>query len=172
LIYNVSTSSFSTTSKEDKILLALQAINQNQIQSVRCAVKSYRRAGIPSRRDCEPNSKRLSKLEEQVIIDHILDLDPRGFPPNLEEVRDMASKLLANRQQRPVGINWPSNKTRFNRKYDYQSAKCEDPEVTQGWFDVIRNTEAKYGIADEDTYNFDETGFQMGIIAIAVVVRL
>jgi hypothetical protein len=29
---------------------------------------------------------------------------------------------------------------------------------------------AKYGILDEDIYNFDETGFQMGVISIAKVI--
>jgi hypothetical protein len=29
---------------------------------------------------------------------------------------------------------------------------------------------AKYGIADEDTYNFDETGFLMGKISSQLVV--
>jgi hypothetical protein len=30
----------------------------------------------------------------------------------------------------------------------------------------VYNTKAKYGILDEDSYNFDETGFMMGIITI------
>jgi hypothetical protein len=38
------------------------------------------------------------------------------------------------------------------------------------WFDVILNTKVKYGICDEDIYNFDETGFQMGQIRSATVV--
>jgi hypothetical protein len=32
------------------------------------------------------------------------------------------------------------------------------------------NTKVKYGICDEDIYNFDETGFQMGQIRSATVV--
>ena len=32
------------------------------------------------------------------------------------------------------------------------------------------NTKAKYGILDDDVYNFDETGFMMGIIIPAMVV--
>lgn len=34
----------------------------------------------------------------------------------------------------------------------------------------MENTRAKYGIPDEDVYNFDETGFQMGVIGTAKVV--
>jgi hypothetical protein len=56
-----------------------------------------RRAGTAARRDCEPNSKRLTKLEEEAIIQHILDLDSRGFAPTLGAVQDMANKLLTER---------------------------------------------------------------------------
>jgi hypothetical protein len=90
----------------------------------------------------------------------------------------MANYLLTERGAGKVGIKWPSNfvkrtpelKTRFNRKYDYQRAKCEDPEIIQPWFELVRNTKAKYGIPDEDIYNFNETGFQMGVISTGVVV--
>ncbi len=34
----------------------------------------------------------------------------------------------------------------------------------------MENTRAKYGIPDEDVYNFDETRFQMGVIGTAKVV--
>jgi len=32
------------------------------------------------------------------------------------------------------------------------------------------NVKVKYGIFDDDSYNFDETGFMMGIIIAAIVV--
>ena len=35
--------------------------------------------------------------------------------------------------------------------------------VISPWFDLVQNVEANYGILDEDTYNFDETGFTIGI---------
>jgi len=34
----------------------------------------------------------------------------------------------------------------------------------------MENTKAKYSITDIDSYNFDETGFQMGVISSQVVV--
>lgn len=173
--------------KEGQISLAINAINQAQIQSERVAAKTYdvprttlqrRRDGIPSRRDCEPNSKKLTKLEESVIIEHILDLDSRGFSPKLSAVADMANHILTDRAGGKVGIKWPSNfidrtpelKTRFNRKYDYQRAKCEDPQIIQPWFELVQSIKAKYGILDEDVFNFDETGFQMGVISTGIVV--
>jgi hypothetical protein len=59
---------------------------------------------------------------------------------------------------------------KFNRKYDYKRALCEDPGVIQGWFKLVENTKAKYGILDEDTYNFDESSFIIGIILTRVVI--
>jgi hypothetical protein len=56
---------------------------------------------------------------------------------------------------------------RFNRKYDYQRAKNEDLEIIQTWFDLVRNTIVKYGISDQDIYNFNETGFMIGVISTA-----
>jgi hypothetical protein len=90
----------------------------------------------------------------------------------------MANRLLADRDAPNVGTRWaskfvrrqPELKTRFFRKYDYRRAQCEDPEVIRGWFALVRNTIAKYGIVDSDMYNFDETGFQMGVISSGMVV--
>ena len=59
---------------------------------------------------------------------------------------------------------------RLSRKYDYQRAKCEDLKVISEWFALVYNTKAKYGILDDDIYNFDETGFIMGVAATLKVV--
>jgi hypothetical protein len=47
---------------------------------------------------------------------------------------------------------------------------CKDPEVIQAWFQLVQNMKAKHGILDKDTYNFDETGFMMGMISTGAVV--
>jgi hypothetical protein len=109
---------------------------------------------------------------------HILKPDKRGYPPRRTDVEDMANSLLAERNQPPVGKNWagtfvkrrPELTIKFNRKYDYKRALCEDPEVIQRWFDLVANIKAKYGIQDDDTYNFDEAGFMMGVISTGAVV--
>jgi hypothetical protein len=172
---------------EGRLLLAKQAIEQGQLQSNRRAAKVYdanretlrqRRKGRSSRRNCEPNSRKLTDLEESVIIQHILNLDSRGFSPKYNAVRDMANNILATRSGGEVGIKWPENfvkrtpelKPRFKRKYDYRRAKCEDPELINGWFKLVKKIKAEYGIMDEDTFNFDEIGFMMGIISTGVVI--
>jgi hypothetical protein len=172
---------------ESQVILALQAMQNDpklsaraagQIYSVDHAKVSRRRHGIQPRRDISANSRKLTDLEESVLVQYILDLAAKGFPPRLSIVEDMANRLLATRDAPRVGTRWASNfvkrrpelRTRFQRKYDYQRAKCEDPEIIRGWFELVRNTIAKYGIHDMDIYNFDETGFMMGIISTATVV--
>ncbi|KAL2887713.1 hypothetical protein HOO65_040050 [Ceratocystis lukuohia] len=118
--------------------------------------------------------------ENEVISSRsfIIDLDSRGFPPRLRGVEEMANKLLADRDASSVGKRWASNfvkrqpdlKTRFNRRYDYQRAKCEDPAIIRDWFGLVEDTIAKYGITLVDIYNFNEAGFMMGLIASGMVV--
>ena len=97
---------------KDNVQLALSNIKCDQITSLRRAEAVYsvprrtiqrRRDGKPSRRDCEPRSKRLTKLEEEVILQRILDKNLRGVPPSKLHVQDMADRLLRDRGGEPVG---------------------------------------------------------------------
>jgi hypothetical protein len=176
-----------STSNEAKLILAIQAISNDASLSERKAAELYgvdrmllnrRRTGMAARRDCQANSKKLTKLEEEVIVEHIIELDSRGFSPSLAAVRDMANTLLRERSAPQIGQNWPSNfvartpsiKTRLNRPYDYRRARCEDPEIISRWFELVQSVVRDYGIAKEDIFNFDETGFQMGVISSQMVV--
>jgi hypothetical protein len=42
---------------------------------------------------------KLTKNEEEVIVQHILKLNERAYPPRLSDVEDMANSLLAERYQ-------------------------------------------------------------------------
>jgi len=57
----------------------------------------------------------------------------------------------------------PEIKSQITRQHDHQRVLCSNPAIISPWFDLVRNVKAKYGILDEDTYNFDETGFQIGV---------
>ncbi|KAF2180151.1 CENP-B protein [Zopfia rhizophila CBS 207.26] len=59
----------------------------------------------------------------------------------------MADDLLGARGRDPIGKNWTDN---FINRY--------------------KEVKKKYGILNEDTYNFDETGFMMGVIHPFMVV--
>ncbi|KAL9563830.1 hypothetical protein ACKAV7_012072 [Fusarium commune] len=177
----------SQPSNEARILLALQALQNNPKLSLRRAATIYeirfgtlrnRKMGMQSRCDWIPKSRKLSNLEEQIIVQFLLDLDSRGFPTRLRFMEEMANSLLADRDASPVGKRWAHNfikrqpelKMRLFRKYDYQRAKCEDPTIIHNWFRLVQNTIAKYGIRSDDIWNFDETGFMMGIIMAGMVI--
>ena len=105
--------------KSDKaqIQLALQAIKKDPNLSIRRAAAisnisqktlGGRNKGKLSRRNCTSNAMRILPTEEEVIVQHILDLDARGSPPRLADVKAMVDSLLAERGQAPIGKNWPS----------------------------------------------------------------
>ena len=108
----------------------------------------------------------------------------RGFLPRISAVRKMADILLSACTGSPantlpiIGENWVRKfvnrykqlQSKYIRNYDYQRALYEDPKAISDWFRLIKNTQAKYSILDEDIYNFDETGFQIGVIGTAKVV--
>jgi hypothetical protein len=113
-----------------------------------------------------------------MIIQRVLEESTRGIPSSKADVGDMADKLLRERGSKAVGKNWVDNfikrtpelKKRWTRPYDRQRAVCEDPALIRPWFTLVHNMKAKYGIADEDMYNFDESGFLMGKISSQLVV--
>jgi hypothetical protein len=103
-----------SSNNEGRIDLAKQEIKLGQIQSVLAAAEVFdikretlrdRINGIPSRRDCTPNSRKLTPYEEEAVVQYILDLDLRGFPPRPRDVQEMANLLLAERGGILVGKN-------------------------------------------------------------------
>ena len=177
----------SQLSKEAQLSLAINAIRSNPklshrkaafIYSVPRSSISLRMAGSVPKAGSHAATSKLTVAEEKVIIEYIFDLDARGFSPTKAEVEDMANLLLTRRDALRVGKCWaarfikrqPRLSTRFNRAYDYQRALQEDPDVMEACFQLARNMMTKYGIKDCDLYNFDETGFMMGIIKSQMVV--
>jgi hypothetical protein len=173
--------------EEGRVNLALQAYTFGQFKTLRRAAAAFnvkhqrlsdRLHGITPRAQTQPNCQKLTATEEQTIVQYILDLDSRGFAPRLCEVADMADKLLAVRDSKPVGKCWPERfvtrsaelKMAFNRAKDRQRILQEDPEIISAWFTLVEETKAKYGVHDNDIHNFDETGFQMGVIGSMKVV--
>ncbi|EMD67891.1 hypothetical protein COCSADRAFT_70945, partial [Bipolaris sorokiniana ND90Pr] len=80
-------------------------INQDQIKFQRGTAKVYevsrttlqrRCTGMLTQRDCRPNSKKLTKVEEEVIVNYF-NLDLRRFLPTYAAVRNIANRLLTTR---------------------------------------------------------------------------
>jgi hypothetical protein len=58
----------------------------------------------------------------------------------------------------------------YNRKFNIQRAEVKDPKLIGLWFKLVGDTIAKYGVTEEDIFNFNETGFQMGVISTLKVI--
>jgi len=175
------------SSKEGNILLAMSAFQSGQCVNIFAAAKAYnvdyktlhrRINGGTSREDYIPTNKKLSLIEEEVIIENVLKLDSQGLSPSISLVREMADSICKARGALPVGVNWPNNfikrtprlQVKLGRTYECQRKLCEDPQIIGAWFELVKNTINKYGILLEDIYNFDEAGFQMGQISASKVV--
>jgi len=136
--------------QEGRILLAIKAIKNQEITSIREAARRFevphstlydRLRGYQFRRESRANGHKLTQFEEESLIEWILSMDLRGNPPRPSLVKDMANLLLASRGTTPpptIGLNWVPNfikrykdtiASRFSRRYDYQRAQCEDPTV-------------------------------------------
>ncbi|KKA22176.1 Transposase [Rasamsonia emersonii CBS 393.64] len=176
--------------QEGRIQLAISALKNNEIPSVRRAAEVFnvpkstlhdRLTGHHFRIEQRANGHRLSQTQEDALIQWILSRDSRGVPPRPSHVQEMANIILRTDNPTgytPIGKNWVSAlikrrdeiRSQFARKYNYERAKCEDPKVIQQWFEQLQKVRLQYGILDEDIFNFDETGFAMGVIATTKVV--
>jgi hypothetical protein len=63
-----------------------------------------RRNRTLAQRNCEPNLKNLSKLEEKAIVARILELDAQGIGATRTIVAELANNLLAARCKGPVSV--------------------------------------------------------------------
>jgi predicted HTH domain antitoxin len=176
--------------QEGRTLLAISALKNKEISSVQRAAEIFdiprstlrdRLNGRQYRIEKRANSHRLSTTQEESLIEWILSRDQRGVPPRPSHVQEMANILLQADNPsgfRPIGKNWVSIftnrrdeiKSRYARRYNHSRAQCEDPKIIKGWFDCLQQIQMQYGIAHEDIYNFDETGFAIGLIATTKVV--
>jgi hypothetical protein len=93
------------------LTLAIEAIRTSKKLSCRKATRTYnipestlrnRMAGRTLRNETLANGLNLTELEEQIIVNHILDRDSRGFSPRQADVEDMANWLRKTRRAKPV----------------------------------------------------------------------
>jgi hypothetical protein len=122
---------------ENRVLLAINSIRSTPRLSIRRAAEIYnvprttirrRMNGQTAKADSYNGRSNLTKLEEEVIVQYVLDQDSRGYSLRIADVGDIANLLLQKCGARRVGKNWadrfvarrPELKTRLNRVYEYQ----------------------------------------------------
>ena len=98
------------TSCEGRISLAIASYRNNLTKSIRALAKTFnvpqstlhtRIRGIQPRSETASVNRKLSAVEEQSLVQWILNLNRRGFPPYIIDVRRIADALLAARGQNP-----------------------------------------------------------------------
>ena len=173
--------------QEGRILLAMEAIQKESISSITAAARVYdvprstlrdRVNGALAKPTTRAHNHKLTQLDEDVLTKWVISMDDRGAAPRPPMVRVMANILLTATGTDTVGVNWvgnyikrtPALQTRFSRRYNYARAEQEDPRILREWFQRVEATMNSYGILPDDIYNFDETGFAMGLVSTAKVV--
>ena len=176
--------------KESRVQMAVKAWKEKKTRSILEAARVFevpestlrrRLAGIKSRSETRANSHRLTEIEESSLVKQLLDADKRGFPIRPEFLHGMAEILLRERlhdSKATLGVNWastfikrhPEVHTRYNRRISYQRAKQEDPRVIKQWLHTVYEAIQEHGIHEDDIWNFDETGFAMGLCTTSKVI--
>jgi hypothetical protein len=179
--------------QEGPLLLAIKAIRDGQYLSAAAAARAFNvpvstlKHRIKGRQfwdESRPSGHKFTMLEEKSMAKWLLSMDSRGAALTHAMLRDMANLLLRSRELIPsdpppkVGKNWTTEfvkrhqtlSTRLSRKYNYERALSEDLRVILPWFKLVEHTIQKYGITSDVIYNFDESGFAMGISSTQKVI--
>ena len=177
--------------KEKWMNMAIEAFNKGQFQSKKVCARIFdvppstfktHVNGITSCKESSANSWKLSDIEEESLSKWILDMNQRGLPLQISNVCHLAQLLLSAwlkpSQDAFISEQWVSQfiqhhyelKSKYTHQYDYQRAKCEDPGLIKGQFDCVQRTILRYGILEQDIYNMNETGFQMGVASTAKII--
>jgi hypothetical protein len=176
--------------REGRIDLAIQSLRSKSYQSLRSLALAYnvprstlqtRLQGTVSKHAITSVNLKLSSVEEQSLVQWNLDLDQRGISPHIIDVRRMADALLAARRQDPpsppLGQNWVTLRQapvraseKGDRRFHSQRARCEDSVKISAWFKLVEDTRVRFGTADQDVFNFDETGFMIGVASTSKVI--
>ena len=139
-------------SKEERMKLAIEAFNKGQFTSKTACAQAFDVSshtlmkhlnGVTSRKQSIANCRKLSNTEEATLSRWILDMSQHGLPLQFSTVHYLAKLLLSAclktsaSEKATIGELWvncfikhhPELKSKYTRRYDYQHARCEDPEL-------------------------------------------
>src|SRR5215471_12427259 len=111
---NMSATQDQPLSREERVLLAVEAFQQGAFESVNQAALAFdapqstvwdRLHGLQSQRDAQINNRKLTPTEEVSLVQWILSMDERGMPLTVAYTRRMTNLLLSERGEDAVGEN-------------------------------------------------------------------
>jgi hypothetical protein len=171
---------------ESRIETALVAISREKTPNISRFARIYnvpykrlwnRVKGHDSRLTRPPAGRLLSDAQESALCRYINILDELDIHARPAIVETAANSILkeghTDKRLPPptIGSHWlkrffqrhPEYRIRKRRAIDLDRKKSHEPATIQAWFEKLRATIDSYGITEEDIYNFDETGFNIGI---------
>lgn len=119
---------------------------------------------------------KLTDAQDQALYDYIARLDQLGVYVRLSMIASCATYLI-QRAYEGIGtppsatVRWAKNWLKRNpelhrrrqRSLDLNRAVAHDKEAILKWFNSLIDIIKLYGITASDIWNFDETGFRIGI---------
>jgi hypothetical protein len=136
-------------------------------------------AGQQSKQERPGTNKRLSEDEELVVCLYLDRLEAIGTAARKQMITGCANDILrrgftpseSDTEPPKVGLHWtrrflerhPEFKVRKQRNIDSNRKNAHDPESFEDWFRRYKALVDEKGIQPGDIYNFDETGFRIGV---------
>ena len=175
-----SNSNQATGSQESRIQLAIAAIDDGSVPSLREASRVFsvprstlqaRYHGRRSAQESQQSQQRLSVQEENSIKRTIQQMSAWGWPTTIRFLERLVTDLLQKKgDTKPLGQNWyrsylarhPDLKLKPTISLDQARKDASDIETLEGWFNLYKDICAQYGILVEHQYNMDEKGFMRG----------
>jgi len=133
--------------------------------------------GRESKEKRVPVNRKLTEEEELAVCQYLDRLDHIGTSARLHMITTCANAILLHAQEDPsiptpvVSEHWarrfltrhPEYHIRKQYTLDADRKNAHHPESILDWFSRYEKVCDKYGIQSRDRYNFDETGFRIGI---------
>jgi len=123
--------------------------------------------GIVTREDAHQYECRLTDAQEAVLVQWVKAQGRCGVPLSASTIADHAS-LLAGQQ---VGSSWhgcfmdlhPDLKTRWTQGLEKCRATNVNHSTINNFYDIYEELITKYNVPQENIYNMDEKGVQLGL---------
>jgi hypothetical protein len=119
------------------------------------------------------HNKKLSSPQDHALQDYLLVLYHAGTPADLDHLVLASNRLLyyqglEETVSRRWAKRWITRKSTFwktlrSKPISAERRKAHIKEDVEAHFKEFQRCKDKWGILDEDIYNFDESGFQIGV---------
>jgi hypothetical protein len=168
---------------EQRIQLAIQAIERNGVGengkpllSIREAARAFqvrkstlaaRLKGRKTRKDAHQGEKKLNDAAEEALVAWIKEMGRRGVPLHASTVAAHASVITGQ----TVGECWvrrfrerhPDIKVKWTTGLEKCRAQALNQTAVEEFYDTLQDLVETYNIPEENIYNMDEKGIQLGM---------